>query len=255
MALVDSLSAAPAHRRSLRFVGSELGAPEALLRWADRQGAVTAVAVGAPDGFGLHRLRGEDRSRVCVELLDQGVRRHPSAWAWVHALAGTVLALPSLLLLLLLGVSGAMSACSPEERLPPLPSHPEDWLIEAEGVRWHGPLGENLRGELRASRGVGRLGDRTEQSVGLKLEAIRLRAWSRETGLELLAMEAQRFSGQWPEGPASFETVSWTIPSAEGLPDLAALGPGGELERLDWTARDGFLCGDCPLEGLGGSEP
>lgn len=255
VALVDSLSADPSHRRALRFVGSELGAPEALLRWADRQGAITGVAVGAPDGFGLHRLWGEDRSRVCVELLDQGVRRNPSAWAWVHALAGAVLALPSLLLFLLLSVSGSLSACSSEERLPPLPSHPEEWFLEAEGLRWHGLLGKELRGELRAARGTGRIGDLPDQAVDMKLETIRLRAWSRDTGLEILALQAERFSGRWPEGPASFTTVLWTVPSAETLPDLAALGSRGKLERVDWTALDGFACGGCPLEGLKGDKP
>ena len=173
VALVDSLSPRRPGRRALNFVAGPVGAPDALLAWAERQGAEVRVALGRPGGFvietleahagvgpGMSRSATSDslrrRSDQCVERLQQAVEANPSSWAWVRALALLVFALPSL----------SLSSCSAAELVPPLPRDPADWITEAEGLRWTGEVDAGLRGRLHAAKAVGEWKDGKPHGLG-----------------------------------------------------------------------------------------
>ena len=245
VALVDSLSPRRPGRRALNFVAGPVGAPDALLAWAERQGAEVRVALGRPGGFvietleahagvgpGMSRSATSDslrrRSDQCVERLQQAVEANPSSWAWVRALALLVFALPSL----------SLSSCSAAELVPPLPRDPADWITEAVGLRWTGEVDAGLRGRLHAAKAVGEWKDGKPHG---EFTDVIVDLFSADTGLLMTSLTAARARGSWPEGPTSFEQVDWKLPLTD---------EEGRLEKLHWDAGEGWQCGGCPLEGL-----
>jgi hypothetical protein len=223
VALVDSLSPLHRGRRSLPFVEGDVGAPDALLAWAHRQGAHTALALGHPGGFHIEASAGADH---CVRRLREAVEQHPSSWAWVRALALAALMLPTL----------GLSSCVAADPLPPLPRDPAAWQATAEDIVWTGTLSSGLRGRFAAVSGAGLWADGAP--VG-KFSSVRIDLWSSDTGLKLAELEAVRGRGHWPIGPVSFEEVRWTLPAA---------GQQGQLDGISWASGSGWACDGCPLE-------
>lgn len=223
VALVDNLSPRRRGRRPLPFIEGEIGAPDALLAWARRQGAHVYVAVGHPTGFTIESLSGADH---CVRRLKEAVEQHPASWAWVRALAVFALMFPVL----------SLSGCGGSDPLPPLPRDPGAWRASAEEVVWVGGLGEALKGRFAAARGKGRWRDGSP--VG-HFADVQVDLWSSETGLKLAEVTAQTAQGDWPAGPASFEEVHWVLPVA---------GQEGRLDTASWSGESGWGCGGCPLE-------
>jgi len=223
VALVDSLSPLHPGRRPLPFVEGDVGAPDALIAWAQRQGAHTALALGHPSGFHIEASAGADH---CVTRLRQAVEQHPSSWAWVRALALLALMLPTLVL----------SSCVAADPLPPLPRDPAAWQATAEDIVWTGVLNSGLRGRFAAVSGAGLWEDGAP--IG-EFTAVRIDLWSSDTGLKLAELNALRGQGHWPIGPVSFEEVSWTLPAA---------GQQGQLDVASWASGSGWACGGCPLE-------
>jgi len=245
VALVDSLSPQRRGRRSVDFVGGQVGAPDALVAWAERQSASMVVALGSPNGFRLCSLeepREEEcldsdgrvlsqvqvRADRCVSMLKEAVEAHPSSWAWVRALALFVLGFPLL----------TVSACGVTELTPPLPSAPSDWLVTADDLLWAGELNLAVRARLVALRGEGEW--REERPYGL-LEGVSVDLWSVDTGLHLAAVEAATGRGSWPQGPTVFSDVSW---------HLVASNERGSLPEISWSRQGGWSCEGCPLESL-----
>jgi len=222
VALVDSLSPLRRGRRPLPFIEGDIGAPDALLAWAQRQGAHAYVALGHPAGFSIEPIGGSDH---CVRRLKEAVEEHPASWAWVRALA-------------LVALMFTMSGCSGPAPLPPLPGDPEAWHARAEELVWVGAMGDSLRGRFAAASGEGRWQRRSP--VGHFTE-VQIELWSSDTGLKLAEIKAKAAEGDWPAGPASFEEVDWVLPVA---------GQEGHLDLVLWSDELGWVCGGCPLEFL-----
>jgi hypothetical protein len=223
VALVDSLSPRRRGRRPLPFIEGDIGAPDALLSWAQRQGAHAYVALGHPTGFAIEPIGGSDH---CVRRLKEAVEQHPASWAWVRALALFALMFPVL----------ALSGCLGPAPLPPLPKDPEAWQARAEELVWVGSVGDALRGRFVAASGEGRWQDGSP--VG-DFTDVQIELWSSDTGLKLAEIKAEAAAGDWPAGPVSFEEVEWVLPVA---------GQEGHLDVAFWTDELGWGCGGCPLE-------
>ncbi|MEE2828614.1 MAG: hypothetical protein VX498_05470, partial [Myxococcota bacterium] len=233
VALVDSLSSVRRGRRAVPFIEEPVGAPDALIAWAQRQGAALAVAVGNPRGFVIRELEPAsvgERADRCVALLRSGIRHHPSNWAWVRALAMFALGLPM--------VAVTSLGCTASEALPPIPRDPDHWLVEVEGLEWSGSLPGRVQGRFRGARAQGKW---VEQAPAGHFETILVELWSEDTGIFLARIEAERAVGTWPEGPLSFEEVEWQLQSVD---------EAGQIARASWSASEGWRCGGCALEAL-----
>jgi len=249
VALVDSLSALRPGRRPLPFIEDDVGAPDALLAWAERQGARSLVALGHPGGFlieeltppqlssGAPALRPDSQGDAaaeerlwkadhCVRRLREAVEAHPASWAWIRALALLVLMLPVL----------SLSACPAPDLLPPIPKDPDAWVASAEELVWTGTLGAALRGRFVAASGEGRWKAGGPEG---QFDQVKIDVWSTDTGLKLAEVQADLGRGRWPQGPASFEDVHWALPVA---------GQQGQLDVASWSEESGWSCGGCPLE-------
>ena|GEM_PF-1690511 len=243
--LIDSASARPGRRRALPFVGGEIAAPDAVISWAGRNGAALWVATSEDDGYHLHVLRTagtkaavpEDSTKELAErsvaLLREAILRRPSHWAWIRPLVG-----------FMIGISLAISGCSPLEKLPPLPMDPAEWVTEAEGLRWTGPLYGDLHGTMQSDRLTGRWQD--DGAVG-RFEAVHINIVRRSDQQELLDLRAAEAQGRWPEGPLRLQQVAWRL--REGLvSQLAADALSGEVPELGWSELGRLECGGCVLE-------
>ena len=229
--LVDSASGSRPGRRAVPFVDGSIGAPDALIDWARRQGASVCVAVGFRDGFRLHGLGDgsvQDRADRAVELLRRGIERRPSQWAWVHALAS---------LLLLGSVSVLSSGCESVGAVPPLPLAPEAWEAEASGLAWTGPLPGGLEARFEATEARVRWQDDAPDG---HFEQVRITLWD-EQGSPLGSVQSHTGEGSWPAGPLRLDEVSWSVLS---------LGQSGTLPTLVWEPGTRFGCGGCALESL-----
>lgn len=230
--LVDSASPERRGRRPVPFVGGAIAAPDAVIRWARRQGAEVRVAawqrgsflIQAPGAGPVHQV-----AEQVVARLRAAVRASPSEWAWVRALA----CLPLALLLL--------PAC-PGEPVPPLPRDPEHWVVDAEGPSWSGPLPGELTGRFIAERATVRWRDGAPHGRFEEVEV----DLSGRSGAWLGSLVAATGEGSWPEGPLELRDVRWS---------LAEPAREGELETLTWRADGRWSCGGCPLEELLGGEP
>ncbi len=228
--LVDSASPGRRGRRPQPFVDGPIGAPDAVIRWARRQGAEVRVAEWSEGGYRIRAAGAGPVREVAdsvVARLRDAVRASPSEWAWVRALACLPLAL-----LLLPGCPG--------EQVPPLPRDPEHWVARAEGASWSGPLPNRMVGTFSAERAEVRW--RAGAPHG-RFEAVAVEL-SGSSGAWLGGFEAERGEGTWPEGPLELTDVRWRLAEPESE---------GRLETLTWRDDGRWTCGGCPLEELLGT--
>ncbi len=220
IALVDSANPLKPGRRPLPFVDQDIAAPDALVAWARRQGAPIWVAVGSEEGFRVQRLEMADAADVAVATVAHAARARPSSWAWVHALAAFALAW--------------LPACGPDP-VPPLPTDPAAWTVEAEGVEWSGSVDETWSATMSASRAVGRW---EEGAIG-RFETVIVGLVPVGADVPFAVATARVGEGVWPGGPFELRDASWDI--------------DGRIQGTSPTATwlgDRFSCGGCPLEAL-----
>lgn len=229
--LVDSASPRRRGRRGLPLAGGEIGAPDAVISWALRQGAEVRLARWDRGRFQIERLGpGEAKAMAdrAVERLDEAVRASPSDWAWVRALACMPLLLPLL-------------SCDAGPLPPPLPDDPSRWMASATDVTWTGPLPGALPGDLRARlhARTARLTWRGGAPAG-RFEALRIDFGS-AGGREIASLAARSADGAWPDGPLLLRDVEWTV---------AEPAATGATSELTWRPDGSFHCGGCPIEML-----
>ena len=230
--LVDSASAKRRGRRPVPWVEGEIGAPDAVIAWALRNRAELWTAVGEGRGYRLRRLPAgpvvELLSDRVVSDLRSGVRRSPSHWAWVRALAAVALL-----------VGTPLAACTTPAPIPPLPIDPEGWVAEAAGAEWTGSLAIAPRAVLQAR--TARFSVDGGGANGF-FEGLDLHLYG-ETGMEpwghVWSKEAR---GSWPDGPLHLTLVGWEVQAGDEL-------LRGSKKTVEWD--EGFRCGGCPLEGVG----
>ena len=226
--LVDSANPDRARRRGVPFGDGRIAAPDSLVRWAAQNGAALVVASAVDRTFTLRTVtppRAPTRlplvtvradADAVVRQLGTVVARAPSSWAWVRPLAAVALMLGT--------------ACAPAP-LPPLPTEPDRWRADLEGIAWSGPLGA-WDGSLTAERGRARLVD--ESLVGAFEDlTLLLSTDGRDRG----TIAARSALGTLPAGPLTLRDVRWDV---DGLT--------GELPTLVWTERGTWSCDGCSLE-------
>ena len=220
--LVDSASPRKRGRREVPFVDGGIGAPDAVIAWADRHDADVWVALGRREGFEMRGLTGgavEDRADRAVAWLRDAVRARPAQWAWVRALAVVALMVTA-------------SACG--EDVPEVPATPDGWEVVAEVPRWKGALADGTRATFEARSAVVEWKDDAPhgrfQGIDVKFET--------SDGTKLGRIWASKANGTWPEGPIELSMVGWALetPKDTGSLDVVTYGPGG------WS------CGGCALE-------
>lgn len=229
--LVDSASPDRRGRRPLPFVDGAIAAPDALIRWARRQGAEVRVAAWSGGGFAIASPgsgTAQEAAEQVVTRLRAAVRASPSEWAWVRALA-----------CLAVGVL-ALPACAPEP-VPPLPRHAENWIVEAEGPTWSGPLPNRMTGDFAAERATVQWRDGAPHG---RFEGVEVELGGASGDL-LGTLHAASGEGTWPAGPLELRQVRWTLTEPAGE---------GELDTLTWRDDGRWSCGGCPLEELLGTE-
>ncbi len=219
--LVDSASPHRPGRRPVPFVDGPIGAPDALVRWARRQGAPVWLALGRDDGFELRPL-GADAADVAVAELAAAVRERPSTWAWVQALAALLLAV--------------LPGCAPEP-VAPLPLEPERWVAEAEGVVWEGALEDGWAAQLSASRVEGRWVD---GRLDGRFETVIVGLVPEGADVPFATATARTADGRWPDGPLVLRDAAWDV---DGRTD-------GASPAITWLGGGAWDCGGCPLEAL-----
>jgi len=239
--LVDSSRPTGAQRRPGPFVDGPVAAPDAVVAWAQRQGAALWVAAGRADGFDLHVL--PHRSKQAQPLADQAlsvlraaVLSQPSQWGWVRALAGWAL---------LATLAGW--GCNDGPLPPPLPLEPSSWIAVAEGVRWDGPIPGHGQGQLEARRAEGSW---QEGAPYGRFQAVVLNLRSEDGGRDLAILEADTAEGSWPDGPLRMQQVRWRLEAA-ALRDVPEDLRSGSLDQVTWLGQQGWRCGGCLLEQLG----
>lgn len=226
--LVDSANPDRPRRRALPFGDGQIAAPDSLVRWAAQNGAALVVATAEDRTFTLRTVTApqsperlppvtvQANADTVVRHLGAVVARAPSSWAWVRPLAAIALMLGT--------------ACAPAP-LPPLPTEPDRWRADLEGIAWSGPLGD-WEGSLTAERGRARLVD--ESLVGAFEDlTLTLSTDGRDRG----TVAARSALGSLPAGPLTLRDVRWDV---DGLT--------GELPTLVWTEQGTWSCDGCSLE-------
>lgn len=230
--LIDSASGHRKGRRAVEFVDGEIGAPDAVVGWAKRQGADVWTAVGSREGFVMHGsssalVQGDEAeirriSDRTVDLLRRGVRARPSEWAWVRALA-------ALGFVVLVGCGGGDS-------VPPLPEGPEGWEVVADQPRWDGHLDNGMRARFVARRAVVEWKDKKPHG---RFEGIDVHFMSKDGQTPLGRVWASKANGTWPDGPLTLHMVGWAIETPKDA---------GSLESVTYNADGSWSCGGCALE-------
>ncbi|MCP4869979.1 MAG: hypothetical protein GY898_14805 [Proteobacteria bacterium] len=232
--LIDSASGERKGRRAVDFVDGCIGAPDAVVAWAKRQGADVWTAVGSQEGFEMHGsssalIEGDEAeirriSDRTVELLRHGVRARPAQWAWVKALA-------MLTFVVVVGVG-----CGGGDTLPPVPDGPEGWEVVADQPRWDGFLDNGTRAKFVARRAVVEWKDKTPHG---RFEGIDVHFMSADGETVLGRVWASKANGTWPDGPLTMNMVGWALETPKDA---------GSLDTVTYTANGAWSCGGCALE-------
>ncbi|HCP48165.1 MAG TPA: hypothetical protein DIU15_19155 [Deltaproteobacteria bacterium] len=238
--LVDSGRGSGPHRRAGPFVDEAVAAPDAVVAWAQRQGADVWVAAGRSDGFDLHELdpkplQAPVLADEALAILRGAALSQPSQWGWVRALAVCALWV----------VCGGWG-CNVGPLPPPLPLDPAGWTVEAEQVQWSGPVAGHGQGHFAAHRAVGTW--EAGQPQG-RFEGVTLSLSGTKGSMSLAHIEAASAHGSWPDGPLHLFGVRWGL-EAGVLEDVPEGLRSGALADATWLGDAGWNCGGCLLETL-----
>ena len=136
----------------------------------------------------------------------------------------------------LCAVGVVLPACVPSPA-PPLPTDPEAWLAEAEGLSWQGRIEEGWSATFSATKAEVRWSDGRVEG---RFDTLIVGLLPEGADVEIAVVTARTAEGAWPAGPLVMQDAAWDI---DGRAE-------GRAPRVTWLGGGRWSCGGCPMEVL-----